>query len=66
MENSKNVQEKAQKAVDLFWQTVPPVWHSARFFMHQTPAEEFQITASQFHTLRRIAEVNEFVSDLAD
>jgi len=66
MENPKSVHKKAKTAVELFWQTVPPVWHAARSITHQTAVEEFQMTASQFHTLRRIAEGNASVSDLAD
>ncbi len=65
-ENPKNIEKKAQRTVELFWQTVPPVWHAARSITHQTATEEFQITVSQFHTLRRIAEGNGSVSDLAD
>jgi DNA-binding MarR family transcriptional regulator len=66
MENPKNIQKKAKTVIELFWQTVPPVWHAARSITHQTAVEEFQMTASQFHTLRRIAEGNASVSDLAD
>jgi len=64
--NPKNIDKKAQKTVDLFWQTVPPVWHAARSITHQTATEEFHITVSKFHTLRRIADGNGSVSDLAD
>ena len=65
-ENPKNIQKMAQRSVELFWQTVPPVWHAARSITHQTAAEEFRMTVSQFHTLRRIAEGNASVSNLAD
>lgn len=65
-EIQKNFMKKAQRTVDLFWQTVPPVWHAARSITHQTATEEFHITVSQFHTLRRIAEGNASVSDMAD
>jgi DNA-binding MarR family transcriptional regulator len=64
--NPKKIQKKAQKTVELFWQTVPPVWHAARSITHQTATEEFSMTVSQFHTLRRIADGNTSVSDLAD
>lgn len=64
--NPKNIEKKAQKTIELFWQTVPPVWHAARSITHQTATEEFHITVSQFHTLRRIADGNGSVSDLAD
>jgi DNA-binding MarR family transcriptional regulator len=64
--NPKNIQKKAQSTVELFWQTVPPVWHAARSITHQTATEEFRMTVSQFHTLRRITDGNASVSDLAD
>jgi DNA-binding MarR family transcriptional regulator len=64
--NPKELDMKAKSTVELFWQTVPPVWHAARSISHQTATEEFHITVSQFHTLRRIAEGNGSVSDLAD
>jgi len=66
MKNPNIIQKKAGTVVELFWQTVPPVWHAARSITHQTAVEEFQMTASQFHTLRRIAEGSASVSDLAD
>jgi len=66
IENPKNVQKKAKTVVELFWQTIPPVWHAARSITHLTAVEEFHMTVSQFHTLRRIAEGNASVSDLAD
>ena len=65
-ENQKLKDKKAKNAVELFWQTIPPVWHAARSITHQTATEEFQITVSQFHTLRRIADGKESVSGLAD
>lgn len=67
MDEIKNLKnKKVQSTVELFWQTVPPVWHAARSITHQTATEEFHITVSQFHTLRRIAEGNASVSNLAD
>jgi len=65
-EDQKLKDKKAKNAVELFWQTIPPVWHAARSITHQTATEEFQITVSQFHTLRRIADGKESVSGLAD
>jgi len=66
VESQKQKEKKAQSTVELFWQTIPPVWHAARSITHQTAAEEFNITVSQFHTLRRILEGRVSVSDLAD
>ena len=66
VENQKLKDKKVRSTLELFWQTVPPVWHAARSITHQTATEEFQITVSQFHTLRRIADGIGSVSDLAD
>lgn len=54
-----------RETLDLFWQTVPPIWHATRYVTHQVLAEEFNITPSQFHMLRRIYEGRGSVSDLA-
>ncbi len=66
MEDAERIQKKAQLVVELFWQTVPPIWHATRAITHRTAVDQFHMTASQFHTLRRIAEGNSSVSDLAD
>ncbi len=66
IEHTKMINNKVQNTIELFWQTIPPLWHAARSITYQTANEEFHITVSQFHTLRRIAEGNESVSDLAD
>ncbi|HUV16622.1 MAG TPA: MarR family transcriptional regulator [Pelolinea sp.] len=52
--------------LEQFWQTFPPIWHATRALTHQTATDEFGITASQFHTLRRIEEGKASVSLLAD
>ncbi|MDP2965800.1 MAG: MarR family transcriptional regulator [Pelolinea sp.] len=66
VENQKIKEEKARSTVELFWQAIPPIWHAARSITHETATEEFHITVSQFHTLRRISDGNGSVSDLAD
>jgi DNA-binding MarR family transcriptional regulator len=65
-EFEKLKKRKARITLELFWQTIPPVWHAARSITHQTATEEFHITSSQFHTLRRIHDGRESVSNLAD
>jgi MarR family 2-MHQ and catechol resistance regulon transcriptional repressor len=65
-ENQKKGDIKAQNTVELFWHTIPPIWHAARSITHETATEEFHITVSQFHTLRRILDGNGSVSDLAE
>lgn len=58
--------DRYDQLLEQFWQTFPPIWHSTRGLIHQTATEEFGITGSQFHTLRRIAEGKTSVSELAD
>jgi len=52
--------------LDLFWHSVPPLWHITRALTHTIAAEEFNITPSKFHTLRRIVEGRQYVSQLAE
>lgn len=61
-----NKRELVNKTIDLFWRAVPPVWHAARTATHRVAADEFEITPSQFHVLRRIADGRGSVSNLAD
>lgn len=65
-EFSSNKSDMVRKTIELFWQTFPPVWHAARTATHRVAAEEFEITPSQFHVLRRIADGKGSVSDLSD
>ena len=58
--------EEMQEVIDLFWQTIPPIWHAARGLAHEVALEDSVITLSQFHTLRRIFGGSESVSKLAD
>lgn len=43
-----------------------PLWHSSRANIHQIVSEQYGITTSQFHTLRRIMNGRTSVSELAD
>lgn len=61
--NPKNNQ--LQKAVDAFWEALPPFWHSVRNFIRQIAAEQFDITVEQFHILRHIRKGHATVSELA-
>jgi DNA-binding MarR family transcriptional regulator len=65
-----NISEKPsdkhlQKAVDVFWEALPPFWHSLRNYIRQITAEQFEITVEQFHILRHIRKGHGTVSDLA-
>jgi DNA-binding MarR family transcriptional regulator len=66
IENDQLINKKVHNTIELFWQTIPQLWHAARSITYQTANEEFHITVSQLHTLRRIAEGNESVSSLAE
>lgn len=66
MNDAQDKNKQLANLLELFWQTFPPIWHSAGSITRQTATEEFGITAAQFHTLRRIAEGNTSVSVLAD
>ena len=55
-----------QGMLELFWQTIPPLWHATRTLTHRIAADELKITPSQFHVLRRISSGIESVSGLAD
>ena len=58
-------QNAAQQAVDMFWETVPPVWHLVHSQVHLGAAEIHNLTVEQFHVLRRIRRGRRSVSELA-
>ena len=67
----EKTQEKEREAairetLDVFWRSVPPVWHATRAITHTIANDEFSITPSKFHALRRIVEGRQYVSQLAD
>jgi DNA-binding MarR family transcriptional regulator len=53
-------QEKHTQAVEEtirgFWKTIPPLWHYTRAAIHRNAREDFGITSTQYHVLRRIKE----------
>lgn len=55
-----------RETLDIFWRSVPPVWHATRAITHTIATEEFAMTPSKFHALRRIVEGRQYVSQLAD
>ena len=71
MEMKEKTQEKEREAairetLEQFWRSVPPVWHATRAITHTIANDEFSITPSKFHALRRIVEGRQYVSQLAD
>lgn len=54
-----------QKAIDRFWEVVPPVWNAVRTHLRSVAAEEFGMTVEQFHSLRLIRRGCRTVSEIA-
>ena len=55
-----------QQTVEKFWEFFPPVWHTVRAHIRHEATENFNITVSQFHILRRIRQGVDSVSKLAE
>lgn len=49
MASLKDLQEHT---IDLFWETIPPLWNSIRSHIRATATGNFDITVEQFHVLR--------------
>jgi DNA-binding MarR family transcriptional regulator len=54
-----------ERAIDRFWETVPPLWNSIRSHIRATATANFDITVEQFHVLRYIRRGTDSVSELA-
>ena len=53
------------RAIDRFWETVPPLWNSIRSHIRATATANFYITVEQFHVLRYVRRGTDSVSELA-
>jgi DNA-binding MarR family transcriptional regulator len=62
MITSKDLRERA---IDRFWETVPPLWHSVRSHIRATATAKFDISVEQFHVLRYVRRGTDSVSELA-
>jgi DNA-binding MarR family transcriptional regulator len=62
MLTSENLRERA---IDRFWETVPPLWNSIRYHIRATATANFDITVEQFHVLRYVRRGTDSVSELA-
>ena len=62
MITSENLRERA---IDRFWETVPPLWNSIRSHIRATATANFDITVEQFHVLRYVRRGTDSVSELA-
>ncbi|MCX8061970.1 MAG: MarR family transcriptional regulator [Anaerolineales bacterium] len=54
-----------QNLVEVFWETVPPLWREIHAHLHAVAAEEYDVTVEQFHILRHIRQGSASVSELA-
>lgn len=53
------------KAVDRYWESLPPTWHRTRSVIRGIAAEKFNLTVEQFQVLRRIRRGFASVSSIA-
>jgi DNA-binding MarR family transcriptional regulator len=54
-----------EKAIDRFWETVPPLWNMVRSHIRTTATAKFDITVEQFHVLRYVRRGPNSMSELA-
>ncbi len=54
------------RAIDRFWETVPPLWGMIRSRIRSSATADFGITVEQFHVLRYVRRGMESMSELAD
>jgi DNA-binding MarR family transcriptional regulator len=62
MITSENLRDRA---IDRFWETVPPLWNSIRSHIRATATAKFDISVEQFHVLRYVRRGTDSVSELA-
>ena len=54
-----------EKAIDRFWETIPPLWNMVRSHIRTTATAKFDITVEQFHILRYVRRGPNSMSELA-
>jgi DNA-binding MarR family transcriptional regulator len=57
--------EMLRHAVDVFWETYPPLWRMIQAHIREVAVEQFNISVDQFHILRLIRRGRNSVSELA-
>ena len=60
-----NYERLQGRAIDRFWETVPPLWNTVRSHIRATATAKFDITVEQFHVLRYVRRGTESMSELA-
>jgi DNA-binding MarR family transcriptional regulator len=58
--------ELLKNAVDVFWETYPPLWRMIQAHIREVAEEQFNISVDQFHILRLIRRGRNSVSELAE
>jgi len=56
----------SMQLIDVFWETIPPVWRQTRGKIRSVARERFGLTVEQFQALRRIRKGYDTVSALAE
>ena len=57
--------ESQEKAIDRFWETIPPLWSTIRQHIRAEATGQFDISVEQFHVLRYVRRGTNSISDLA-
>ena len=66
MDKTADSSNNLKHAVDVFWETFPPLWRMIQAHIRQVAAEQFNISVNQFHILRHIRRGRDSVSALAE
>jgi DNA-binding MarR family transcriptional regulator len=66
MGESTRSSEKLRQAVDVFWETFPPLWRMIQAHIREAALAQCNITVEQFHILRHIRRGRDSVSALAE
>jgi DNA-binding MarR family transcriptional regulator len=66
MESTVRSSELLKRAVDVFWETYPPLWRMIQAHIREVAVEQFRISVDQFHILRHIRRGRNSVSELAE
>lgn len=57
--------ERQDRAIDRFWETIPPLWNTIRQHIRAEATGRFDISVEQFHVLRYVRRGTNSISDLA-
>ena len=60
-----SLKELQERAIDRFWETIPPLWSTIRQHIRAEATGRFDISVEQFHVLRHVRRGTNSISDLA-